>query len=387
MRMSKIIAGMSAIALAAAVAVPVTADEAPVENGFYNATGTWNMTYSGSTITNGMVKEKDPASDWKPSDDATAQLVGYTNEETGATTWNLGFNMQVGHMKKAKVTVHVTSNHANILNDGPDGEASTEGYMYTVQASWNGDSSADFQEGWTHEYNEDGSKKMANGACDVNGWNSGSTKYNGNWIQISLNDDDVSALTFDVTVQADDKTTWEYHPYDASKEANEYEIFRFGCAGLFLADSISGDGNEGYPAAKAADNGQGGTINSTFVDSDYINAQFGGVCSPSGDESSSEGDGDSSNGDSSNGDSSNGDSSNGSSSNGGGSSSNGGSNGGGGSNKNGGGSTGGSTSTSSTGDGEAASDATENADSGAAAGVGFAIAALAGAAVVVSRKR
>jgi hypothetical protein len=60
-------------------------------------------------------------------------------------------------------------------------------------------------------------------------------------------------------------------------------------------------------------------------------------------------------------------------------------NGGGGGGKSGCGSAG--TSTSSTGDGEAASDATENAESGAAAGVGLAIAALAGAAVVVSRKR
>lgn len=102
-----------------------------------------------------------------------------------------------------------------------------------------------------------------------------------------------------------------------------------------------------------------------------------------GGDDSSESGGDSSGDSSEGGDSSAADSS----SNGGSSSSNGGGNGGGGSNK--GGSGGGTTKNNSTSESlaDSASDATENAESGAPAGIALALAAVAGAVVVVSRKK
>lgn len=379
MKISKIIAGMSAIALAAAVAVPVTADEAPQENGFYAATGYWTLNFDGSSMDN-VAKVVDPEEGWDPGS-CKGQLVGYTNAETGEVSYNFGCNFQVGHMKKAVVTIRVTSDTNNIYNGHEDGtgEAVSEGYMYTVQTSWNGDCSADFNSGWTHSFDADGNPKYANGATDLNGWNSGAGKFNGNWAQISLTDDNLSALHFEVTIDCTGNTTWEYHPY-SEENADDYVYIicnGFGASGGFTPSSISGDGD---PQIKTTTTDEG-DMATVVVDGDYINSQFGGECRPGGDNSDggdeSKGD---SKGDSSNGDSK-GDSSNGSSSNGGNNNSKGGNGGGKGSN-------GGTTGTdASTGSGEAASDATENANSGAAAGVGLAIAALAGAAIVVSRKK
>ncbi len=387
MKISKIFAGMSALALAAAVAVPVTADEAPQENGFYAATGKWTLNFDGSSM-DGITTVVDPASDWKAPDDAKGQLIGYTDAETGKVTYNFGCNIQVGHMKKAVVTIHVTSDSGNIWqadeNNAGEGQAVSEGYMYTVQKSWNGDCAADFQQGWTHTYNEDGTPKYADGACDLNGWNSGPGKFNGQWCQISLTDDNLSALHFEITIDCTGNSTWEYHPYSADKE-DEYQYIicnGFGGNGGFTPSSVSGDGD---PYVKQGET-EAGAMAQIVVDGDYINKQIPGAVCKDGDESS---EGDSSKDDSSGSSSSNSGSGTDSNSSKGGSSSNGGNNSkggnGGGGGKSGGGSAG--TSTSSTGDGEAASDATENAESGAAAGVGLAIAALAGAAVVVSRKR
>lgn len=384
MKISKIIAGMSAVALAAAVAVPVTADEAPSDGGFYNATGTWTINFDGSSLDN-VVTAVDPEGDsW--NEGAKGQLVGYTNQETGKVDfYNFGCNFQVGHMKKAIVTIRVTSDTNNIWladeNAAGEGTAASEGYMYCVQKSWNGDCAADFQQGWTHTYDADGNPVYADGACDINGWNSGSGKFNGQWVQISLTDDNLSALHFEITVEATDKTTWEYHPY-SEESADEYQYIisnGFGGNGGFNPSNVSGDGDP-YAKVNATDEGDTVTV---VVDGDYINKQIPGAACKDGGDSSEGGD---SNGDSK-GDSSNADSnasgSDSNSSKGGNNNSKGG-NGGGGS-KGGSGTTG--TSTSSAGEGEAASDATENANSGAAAGVGLAIAALAGAAIVVSRKK
>ncbi|MBQ1538152.1 MAG: hypothetical protein IIZ73_07560 [Ruminococcus sp.] len=387
MKISKIIAGMSAVALAAAVAVPVTADEAPADGGFYNATGTWTINFDGSSLDN-VATAVDPEGDsW--SEGSKGQLVGYTNQETGKVDYyNFGCNFQVGHMKKAIVTIRVTSDTNNIWladeNAAGEGTAASEGYMYTVQKSWNGDCSADFQQGWTHSYDADGKPVYADGACDMNGWNSGSGKFNGQWVQISLTDDNLSALHFEITVEATDKTTWEYHPY-SEESADDYQYIisnGFGGNGGFTPSSVSGDGDP-YSKVNATDEGDTVTV---VVDGDYINKQIPGAACKDGDDSSEGGNGDS-NGDSKGGDNSNADSNaSGSDSNnskGGNNNSKGGNGGNGG--KGGSGTTG--TNTSAAGEGEAASDATENAKSGAAAGVGLAIAALAGAAIVVSRKK
>jgi hypothetical protein len=53
--------------------------------------------------------------------------------------------------------------------------------------------------------------KSAEGATELKSWDSGSTKFNGQWAQFMLTDDNLSAVTLEVTVVADSKTKWEYH--------------------------------------------------------------------------------------------------------------------------------------------------------------------------------
>ena len=280
MKIKKLISGLSAFAIAAsAMAVNASAADEPVENNFYNAAGKWVITYSGANIAKDkMAVAVDPAGDdtsW--NEGSKSQLVGYTDPETEKVeTYNFGCNIQVGHTKNSIVTVKVTSTKDNIF-DGEKGV--NEGYMYTVQKSWSGDAAADFQEGWVkYQYDDEGNKVMANGATDLNGWKSGSTKFNGNWAQITLTDDDVSALTFEVTLEADSKTKWEYHPYNAEKpEEYQYVLFNFGGNGCFNADSIKGDGDCAAVANTAED---GSTVYTTVVDGDYINSQFGGKTKP-----------------------------------------------------------------------------------------------------------
>ncbi len=365
MKIAKIIAGMSALSMAAAMAaVPVSAEEA-VANSFYPATYDVTYVYSGADI---AAVAGDAVVD--PTEDALkdkkAQLVGYTNAETGKVdTYNLGFNIQVGHMTNAKLTIEVTSSTNNIY-DGTAGTGS--GFMYTVQPSWNGNSPKDDEQGWKkYEYEEDGTtQKMAWGACDINNMSTGKGKFNGEWAQITLTDTDVSALTFTVHVDCSE-STWEYHPYSADEpQNNNYRVFSMtaGTVKPNNVDTYVEDPEQGFWG---------------IVDIDEINKQIpGGVTSPEAGDSKSDS---SSTADSSS-TSSNTNSSSSSSS-----SSN----------------TSSKTSSTTTTTSKttttttttttastastAASDNTENAASGAAAGVGLAIAALAGAAIVVSRKR
>ncbi len=283
MMMKKLISGLSAAAIAAScMAVGVSADEAPKEGGFYAAKGKWTINFDGSSMKN-ITTVIDPASDWKAPDDAKGQLIGYTDADTGKVTYNFGCNIQVGHMKKALVTVRVTSDSGNIWqadeNNIGEGQAVSEGYMYTVQSSWNGDCAADFKSGWTHTYDADGNPVYANGACDLNGWNSGPGKFNGQWCQISLTDDDLSALHFELTIEATEKSAWEYHPYSADKE-DEYQYVicnGFGGNGGFTPSSVSGDGDVYVNQGKT----EAGAMAQIVVDGDYINKQIPGAeCRP-----------------------------------------------------------------------------------------------------------
>lgn len=99
-------------------------------------------------------------------------------------------------------------------------------YMYTVQASWNGNTPADLEEGPVRfSYDDDGNQKTAKGACDLNQWDSGSIKYNGNWIQCNLASADISDLSMTFTVESTADTRWEYHAAD-SGETDQYEVLR-----------------------------------------------------------------------------------------------------------------------------------------------------------------
>lgn len=321
MKISKIFAGMSAAAIiAAAVAMPASA-EAPVEKEFYPATGEWTYTYSGSDIQAAI-------------DANGAQLSENKSEDGSPSTWTCGMNIQVGHMKNAKVTMTVHSDTNNIYK-GADAEAGSDDTMWTVQTSWNADAPAD-KEKSTVKYTENEAK----GATELNNWDSGPTKFNGQWAQFMLTDNDLSGVTITVKVVADDATTWEYHKDNEEKpEENVYRVFI-----MF-----------GKDAAKIE-----------TVENAEINKQI------EGEGTTSSGDGSTTSSSSSSGSSSGSSSSSASSSSKGGS--------------NGGSTSKGSATTSSAKD-IGASDNTANAESGAAAGVGLAIAALAGAAIVVSRKK
>ncbi len=183
----------------------------PEENKFYNATGKWEVVYSGESLQQ-IIDNDDGGAQFSQNDDGT---------------YTFGCNLQVGHAKNLKVTLEVTSTKNNLFN-GADSDPVDSAYMYTVQASWNGDAPADLEK---HPikfmFDEDGNPVMKKGAVDVNEWDSGPTKFNGQWVQFVMTDDDLSAITIKATVVADENTTWEYHPIDPDSDVNEYVVLNF----------------------------------------------------------------------------------------------------------------------------------------------------------------
>lgn len=327
MKVSKIFAGMSALALAATMTVCASAAEAPEENKFYNATGTWTAEYTGDMLA-------------KAAEDGGAQFGA--NEDG---TYTFGCNIQVGHVTNAKVTLEVTSSKNNLFN-GADADAVNSTYMYTVQPSWNADAPADKEKTvikWTET-----EKK---GATDMNEWVSGPTKFNGQWAQFIMTDDDLSAITIKATIVADADSTWEYHAIDPDAEENVYIVFN-----MFGAPNTE-------------------TIK---VDSTEINKQIEGE---GGSDDGSSDDGSSDDGSSDDGSSDDGSSEDGS--NGGSKSSNNEATGGG----NGGSTAGGSDNGGSTAGSGSANTTTTNNNTGSSAGLALAGLALAGAAVIASKKR
>jgi hypothetical protein len=281
----------------------------------------------------------------------------------------------------------------------PASAASSTEYLFTVQTSWTGASSADAVEGEV-KFTEN----TAKGATDLNAWDSGSVTYNGNWVQYLLTSDDISSLSMEFTVQTTADTAWEYHVFDDGETPDQYEVLRVFDASIcdFFTDYDNITAPEGtgdkelagvyentftytidnasiqaaVDAGKAqlAENGDGTyTLGFSFQVGHYINGLVTGTITgdnlysadssdnSTGDTSSTSSDTSSSADTSSSGSSSKSSSTTKSST-----------------TKS---STTTSTSTSST------SDNTANAESGAAAGVGLAIAALAGAAIVVSRRK
>lgn len=258
MKISKIFAGMSALALSAAMfsTVAVSADDAPTESGFYNATYSGTFTYAGSDI----AATSPELNAWEAK-----TVIGEGEDAKEYQLYNSGWNIQLGHMKNAHLTIKVTSSTNNIWN-GTEGVS--EGYMYTVQKSWEQNAPADDVAGDVpFMFNEDGTPKQMKGATYLNNWDSGPSKFNGQWAQITLTDNDLSALTFEVTVECGSDAKWEYHPYDTTKseEENCYIVFRMGAEGN-LVRPTSGD---------CADLDGWNCI----VSSDTINEQFGGVTS------------------------------------------------------------------------------------------------------------
>ncbi len=388
MKISKIFAGMSALAVAATMSLAASADEAPVENQFYNATGTWTAEFTGDQLS-------------KAAEDGGAQL---SENEDG--TYTFGCNIQVGHMKNAKVTMEVSSTKNNIFN-GADADATNSTYMWTVQASWNADAPAD-KEKTPVKFTEDEKK----GAVDLKDWDSGPTKYNGQWAQFIMTDNDLSAITIKATIVADDATTWEYHTIDPEAEQNVYEVFRmFGAPNTetTTVDSetinaqIEGTGDASTDGGDSTTDGgdstadDGSTDGDSTTDDGDTDSDGDGVVDSEDDsdgdgvvdseDDDADGDGETDEDSDSDGGSSNGGSSNGGSSNGGtsGGSSNSGSSNSGSSNS---GSTSGGSSNggSSNGSGSGTANGTDNSSTGAET-MALAGLALAGAAFVVSKKK
>ncbi len=353
MKISKVFAGMTATAMMAALAVmPASALD---ENDAVNATGTWTYTYTGSQLQSAV-------------DDGSAQL---SENEDG--TYTLGCNIQVGHVMNAKLTMVAKSSTSNIFA-GEGNAALSEDYFFTVQSSWTGVAPADSVEG-TVKYTEETKK----GATDLNAWDSGSVKFNGQWAQILLTDGDLSGVTVEVTLVADEDTTWEYHSYSEEDDAdNVYRTFiLFGSPSQIIetvsVDEINSQVDGGVTSSNYSSSATSSSDDSSSADTSSSSDDSSSTSSSSSSSTSSASDDDD---DSSTASTSSSTSSTSSSAS-------------------------GSTSTSSSASGSStttigssntsgssvASDNTENAESGAAAGVGLALAAIAGAAVVVTRKK
>jgi hypothetical protein len=211
MKISKIFAGMSALAMAATMVVSASADTEIVENAYRNATGTWTYTYTGDQILAACNTTNEKG-------DGTCAQFG-ANEDG---TYTCGFNVQVGHMKNAVLTMKVTSSTGNVFNGyNEDGSfiSGTEDYLWTVQKSWTGDADSDSVKS-TIKYTD----TEAKGATELNGWVTGSTKFNGQWAQFMLTDDNLSAVTVEVTVTADENTKWECHADSDEADADNTYI-------------------------------------------------------------------------------------------------------------------------------------------------------------------
>lgn len=101
--------------------------------------------------------------------------------------------------------------------------AADTAYLYTVQASWSG-CPADEVEGQV-KFTENVKK----GACDLNQWDSGSSKFNGQWAQYVFTSDDMSNVTIEFTIESTASTQWEYHE-DGDQEKDpegwdSYQLF------------------------------------------------------------------------------------------------------------------------------------------------------------------
>ena len=121
----------------------------------------------------------------------------------------------------------------------PASAGSSEDYLYTVQGSWNGNAPADLVEGpvkW--QYDDEGNPVLKKGAADLNKWDSGKGKFNGNWVQVLLTDTDLSALTIDFTVELDEESLVEFHADDPeTPEDNIYIVLNvFANDGLIQND-------------------------------------------------------------------------------------------------------------------------------------------------------
>ena len=122
--------------------------------------------------------------------------------------------------------------------------AADTAYLYTATKSWTTTAPADSVEGEIKfQTNEDGTPKTALGATDLNAWNCGPDKYNGQWVQYVLTSDDLSSVSVKFTLHASDSATCEYHTYKEDETPEAYQLFMtLGKTETVEYDYVNGDG-------------------------------------------------------------------------------------------------------------------------------------------------
>lgn len=279
------------------------------------------------TLTSDELKAAMDAGGTKPQ--VAEEEIADPNGAEGDTmkAYNIGFNIQFGHFCGG--TFSATATGGDLLTMGTDenGALTCTGEKTDSQSMW-------LVNDWAGTVKNQFVENVA--IADGGGESAGNPGWNGMWIQCYTADLD-AGLEITVNIDAADATWKDMDPEDPEFTGWSVLVPALDGHDPFVITDVEGDNSSDSGSTSSGDNS---------------NTSSG---SSSG---------------------------NGSSSSSGSSSSKGGSNGG----SNGGSTSKGSASTSSAKD-AGASDNTANAESGAAAGVGLAIAALAGAAIVVSRKK
>lgn len=279
------------------------------------------------TLTGDELKAAMDAKGTKPQ--VAEEEIADPNGAEGDTmkAYNIGFNIQFGHFCGG--TFSATATGGDLLTMGTDenGALTCTGEKTDSQSMW-------LVNDWAGTVKNQFVENVA--IADGGGESAGNPGWNGMWIQCYTADLD-AGLEITVNIDAADATWKDMDPKDPEFTGWSVLVPALDGHDPFVITDVEGDNSSDSGSTSSGDNS---------------NTSSG---SSSG---------------------------NGSSSSSGSSSSKGGSNGG----SNGGSTSKGSASTSSAKD-AGASDNTANAESGVAAGVGLAIAALAGAAIVVSRKK
>lgn len=192
------------------------------------------------------------------------------------------FPIQVGDVRNAKISVKAISSKKNIW-DGS--KRVTEGYLFTYMPSLNGDAPSDSIEAeipFAEDENGDPITLTAYGAGFIKDRDMGPSSKNRLNAVIALTDNDIAALTFEVTFEADEDSAWRYIPYEDGKENNFYNVLSF---------------NDGKVAPNNIPDGElfkqeSREYYTAVIPVDEINKQFGGATStdPNGAEGLIEGD-------------------------------------------------------------------------------------------------
>ncbi len=179
--------------------------DGPYAEEYYQASGEWETEISASQLKEAIDNE-----------------CAMSSEGDGLYT--IGFIIQTGHVRNAKFTLEAYSTKNNIYN-GEGNKPVNHTYLWTVGNSWTNNAPADSEEHEVrYQFNEDGTPLIKTGAVDLDNWDSGPDKFNGQWAQFMMTDDDLDSITLKVKLIADEDSTWEYNPYQSVIDV-PYRVF------------------------------------------------------------------------------------------------------------------------------------------------------------------